>query len=66
MIGKTFGHCHTTEKLGEGRMVEVYRAEETNLRCQVTIKVLPDESTLRSDCFMNKVMLLPREESLRR
>ncbi len=66
MIGKTPGHRQITEELGEGRMVEVYRAEDTNLGCQVTIEVLPDECTLRSDCFMNEVMLLPREELLRR
>ncbi len=41
MIGKTLSHDKVSEKIGQGGMEEVYRAEDTNLSREVVIKVLP-------------------------
>jgi len=49
MIGQTVAHYTILDKLGEGGMGEVWRAEDTKLGRQVAIKLLPEAFTSDGD-----------------
>ena len=45
MVGRTLSHFKVLKKIGQGGMGEVFRAEDTSLKREVAIKVLPEQFT---------------------
>ena len=49
MIGRKLSHFRILDRIGEGGMGVVYRAEDENLHREVALKVLPPEAVANEE-----------------
>ena len=59
MIGTTVSHYKILEKIGEGGMGEVYLAEDTKLKRQVSLKFLSVDLTRDEERKQRFIRILP-------